>query len=786
MLSTNEQGAVTTTHGTTTFQDDGAVNKTVTRATELYKGIKPFDVQAISDFMAKPQIFANFTWTTAQAFETQLFAGSISSLMESKATWTNKLEGYKLVRGTAVVKVVINANPFQQGKLICSFQPCYRHLPTWVQSSKNQLMSQITTAPNVELDASETSFEMRIPYVTPNNWYDRVSTLFDWGTFFLHVLSPLEVGSAGETEVDVNIFMSFEDFELAAPYSAESSLSKLSTVPKVSRAIRVEKNAASKGSISGPSEVVADEISHLGSLLSFIPGSEYVSGVASGVLRSVSNIAAVFGFSKPMVVNPAQEVINFPFKYLNNSSGSNPAPVFAYSHDHKSLTDPSIYGHNLDEMSFSYLKTIPGLFRIIPWTTSDVHNTELFSFDVSPATLMSSKVNTKGFSNIRMRAGSPMFMIHRQFGMYRGGIKLTIKFAKTAFHSGRLVVTFVPIPGTSPSIDAGVLSLREVIDLKESDSVTLRLPYLYGENFLNLLGDTHDGIDSIGTLSIRVLGELRAPETCSTSVNMLLYAQPDDDFEYAGFGYADQVGFSPESALYNSSHLQEKGIGNSKSSDEGMQPNSISFSDPVLSVKHLLNISRNFFAKNVNIGSNNKCRLNPSSLSLAKNDLLAGGIPLMPDQAIFGDPINFLSTGYAFCRGGYRITCFSTTFSTQTWIVPQGPSEASASIPSNNGPNINQSLLLKSTPIIPSAADRGITDVVTPGWQRGNFRLNKYYFDALPSPVNRGAEDYPYSIEIRTLQGSNLPLTGWTRSVADDFTLGYFVGFTPYVVPDGQ
>jgi len=500
----------------------------------------------------------------------------------------------------------------------------------------------------------------------------------------------------------------------------------------------------------------------------------------------VGNIASVFGFAKPMIVNPAQEIINFPYKYFNNSSGSNPAPIFSYSHDHKALTDPSIYGHNLDEMSFAYLKTIPGLFRIVPWTTTDVHNTLLYQSEISPASLMASKLNSKGLSNVRIRAGSPLFMIHRQFGMYRGGVKLTIKFAKTAFHSGRLVVTFVPIPGTAPTIDGGVLSLREVIDLKESDSVTLNLPYLFGENFLSMLGDTHDGIDSLGTLSIRVLGELRAPETCAPTVDILLYAQPDDDFEYAGFGYSDQMGFSPESALYNSSHLLEKGIGASKPGSEGMEPNSISVSDPVLSVKHLLNISRNFYTKGVGVSGNNKVRINPSAISLAANNLLAGGIPIIPTFGIFGDPLTFLSTGYAFCRGGYRITCFNPTDNTQTWIVPQAGTEAAISIPPNDGPNVDQPLLLRSTPITPSSTQRGIVDVVTPGWQRGNFRLNKYYFDGAGSPVDRGAEDYPYSIEIRTMLGGSLPPTGWCRSVADDFTLGYFVGFTPYVIPNGQ
>jgi hypothetical protein len=69
--------------------------------------------------------------------------------------------------------------------------------------------------------------------------------------------------------------------------------------------------------------------------------------------------------------------------------------------------------------------------------------------------------------------------------MWRGSFVLTIKAAKTSFHSGRLMITYAPCDGTSFGVpgsakldlDKTNYCYREVIDLRDGSEWSFILPY---------------------------------------------------------------------------------------------------------------------------------------------------------------------------------------------------------------------------------------------------------------------------------------------------------------------
>lgn len=785
-VSTGEQNAVTLTTGTTTFQDDGHVLTQSVRLPTAYDGLAAHDSSAIADFLAKPKLVHSGTWSNAQAFETLLYTGSVSNLLASEPFWINKMQGYKLVRGTAVFKLVLNANPFQQGKMIMSFQPCYRHLSTTQQASINTMMAQITTAPNVEIDATESSVELRVPYVTPLSWYDRLSQDYDWGTVFLHVLSPLATGATGSNSADYALYLSFENFETTAPFSAQSG--KPVTVRSV---VRKEKERSAKGVVSGSLDLLSRATGSMSDMFSNIPGISYV-GKFSAAAAKAGEIAQIFGFSKPNASPPITDVVSFPFRYLANYTGQNSAPTLAYSHDQQIVNHDGIFGHDLDEMSFAYLKTIPALASVFNWSTSNVEGTGLMSTNISPATCMSSKTNTITGSTLVYRAGSPLFMLHRLFGAYRGGVIVTIKFAKTKMHSGRIQVVFECFPGSFPSIANSMLTLREIVDIRETDSVTLHLPYMFGENYLNLITDgteaTHDNIDAIGALSIRVLSELKAPDSVSSTIQGLVYYQPDCDFEYAGVGtgnlapFYPQGGYEPQSGVYDQGHLLTKGIGDSNCTDQGLTPNAMSFGDPLVSVKQLLNCARPVTFNWSGFNQNN-VYMWPFGSTLYTNSGVPANPVLEPTQAFGGGFYSMIKSGYAFEKGGVRITNTNNlSNSTRAYLVPLSASFLSNMIGTPPTESAVTAEYYNVFPYTPSTSQRATLDVNVPGWQRANFRLNKFATPSdLSAPSVNNSCDAPYALSV--YQDSALPTRGWVRSFCDDYRLGYFKGFAPYCLP---
>jgi hypothetical protein len=764
---------------TTTFQDDGNVVKADTRIFGDYKGVESFDNNEIKDFMAKPYRVVSGNIIPGEPANFTKCSFSIADTIEANDIWKKKIYGYKLIRGTAVVKVVLNATPFQAGRVIGTFLPCYKHMTTSEQNARNTMLGQVTTQPNIELDVIDSSFEMRIPYITPSHWYDRTSGLYDWGTFFLKILSPLNVGSSGDNSINYAVFLHFEDFELAAPtYTPESGIVK----PTIRSRRREQKQAVAPGPISGTLSVVADKAQQLGSIFSFIPGSEAIFNTGAAVASKLADIASIFGYSKPMTNDSTLNMQIFPLKYLNNSSGVNPAAVLAYSHDQQIAPVPGIFGTRDDEMSFAYLKTIAGYVTSFTWSKTDVPETQLYDLNVFPPSLLEQKLSTKSTSLIYYRCGSPLFMMARLFDGYRGGVKITLKFVKTKFHTGRLAIQFQPKVTNVPNIDQAAYIVREIVDLKESDTITLRLPYLFGVDYLHTSYGTQgpDSFDYLGNLRVYVLNELRAPETCSTDIKVLVYAQPDDDFEYVGFSNNKVMPFTPESALGAQTKLVTKPMGDSQVTAEGLDPNLTCYGDPILSIKQLLVCSRRFAANNNSVTT--QAYFYPASCALSYNTTGAASVPQTTVANVFGDYIQMLSHGYAFCRGGYRYTCMLDAGSARAYLSPALPyndweaepsgegSVGSSYQPGATGPS-NQNMIFSDT-------TRSVLDVVVPGYSRCRFRMNRYT-KVGNTWSNSRSENLPDKYNLALRLYASFIGSSHSRAGADDFTLGYFIGFMP-------
>jgi len=74
--------------------------------------------------------------------------------------------------------------------------------------------------------------------------------------------------------------------------------------------------------------------------------------------------------------------------------------------------------------------------------------------------------------------------------------------------------------------------LREIIDIRFCDEVELTLPYLIEQHYLECDTVSPGAQTYSGVLDIRVLNELRAPETCAQSIDIVMFWTAGDDFEF--------------------------------------------------------------------------------------------------------------------------------------------------------------------------------------------------------------------------------------------------------------
>lgn len=781
--------------GTTQFNTDAIVQSSQAAKRVPGNSLLPIQNQTIPDFLKKPQVLTTFSWDTSQVQNVTLSTNGIGPSLGAFAPWADKFRGFENVRGTVCFRLTVNTNPFQQGKLIMSFLP--------VQSTSNPTLVLNTVArspiwaltqlPNVELDCRDGVAVIHIPYVAPYDFYNLKTDLFDWGTVKINVLSPLRTGSGGSTSVNCTLFQWFEDFELATPLYPQSSTRKAAKtrVKKAAGPVEIEKHGMAVGPVStalGLTSKVADLVGDT------IPSLSSMATTVSWVSRALSGLASYFGWSKPDLDVAPQVIVHRNAPNMSNTDGVSAAPNLSLIHDNSIGSTDTMFGTDIDEMSFAFLKKHKGLYFADDWATTDVSGTVLYTSSVIPTNYFGSWQLTRGAKTLVMNTYVPFAFLARFFGYYRGSIKLHFKFVKTEFHTGRLLLTFTPSMSVTgaPTIANSTLALREIIDMRGCNEFEVTIPYLLPRKYSRVT-------ESMGKVEVRVLNELECPETCSSTVDFLVYASAAEDFELQGPGGATSATpnpvFSPQMgdlvAPDHTSKVVEDIVGGQPRPINNLECASECFGESFSSIKQLINrytpLRTNVKVVSASTGdSAGLITMHPYAFKVGTND--SSGTLIAP--SLFDDALSIFSTGYAFFRGSVKISVYNkdvpnnvvltylklnrdytSTYLNLTDSLPTGFFSAS-SMTSTSGTNYGVSAYQLHN------SHTGVVEVKVPYYATTHMTpvdAGSYTTSGPSYSTNPSIPDVSLSIQVPS---STSPYQLF-RSASDEFQFGYFIGFAP-------
>lgn len=764
----------------TTFHENSSVVKNDVRDVMPYTETltQLVDNNDVTDFLGRPQIVANGFFQTSDVQNAVLSSGSIATLLEAQQIWYRKIAGYRMIRGNAHLRIAINGNPFQQGRLLLHFLPCerdYSSYNTVYRNVHNVNLCQKTQQPCIEIDVQETSAELKIPYVAPTMFYDRVNGQFDWGTYYLSVLSPLKTGSGGQNALEYTIFLYFTEVQLSGPiFGPESKMANARLASEKKKIVRT-------GEISS----LLDKVSDASGIFHDVP-------VIGGVMQSLSTYAgkfaeafSIFGWSKPNSDQTATIATINPTRNFVNCDGENMGDVFALNHSGALPIVSGFAGTDIDEMSFAYLKKIKAFVDNFDWATSQVQDTSLFVQDVGPKNIGLFGSDTSGSSTVFYASAPPFVWLARFFKYYRGGIKYTFKLVKTPFHSGRLSVTF-STQNSNVSNSGSTYVLREIVDIRTTNEFSIVIPYIRATNYIETdFGDiVLDEYSTLGRMQIKVLNELRAPETASTSIKILVYVSAADDFELAYPQNTRSISFAAESGLAGDMKMQDTAIGSSKHEVSNIHNNNMSIADVFTSIKQLTNSYRRIFFPSYDRNTFPFIKLWPFTLT----QLFTANPTVYP---CMGDYLSELASGFVLSRGSVRLTYPSNTTSSiiRSHLVSENRSLTSnaAFLPynisiSSIGSTFSQLYSSFSFAKMEfSKNGQWGTEVTIPHYGQTPSRLN-YYGDQVPDAVD--INDCRVAFEFAPVSGAlpvdYNPLLDIYRSGGDDYCLGYFIGFAPF------
>lgn len=602
VFTSNGSGAIGTlfANNSTTHSSEDAqtthtsIDNPVTIHDDLYSNVRTGVDQEIRTFLAKPVLLAAGTLATTDSFISGPVTGDYfpAKPLANNSVWTDKMKGNYLLKGTAVFTFQVNANRFQQGRyilcVILNGGSVYGSQSGGnVSTIKHTLtLTQVTQLPHIEIDLStDTAGELRVPLSTATGWTSFVASPVynDVGVWQIQTYSPL-VAPSGSTAAEYSVWLHFEDVEVAwplVPQSRSGIKGKINRKPKTN---------ISEAEASGPISSAFNKISTASNILAGVPILSSIAGPVSWASDIVSQVASVFGWSKPHIDSPYQLVARYVFPKYNNCDSHDTSMKLAVSDRACVEALPGFASSDVDELSIQYVASISAYFTQLSWTTSNATGVNLLSQKISPRNFTYDATSL----TISYTAPTPLAFAANFFEMWRGSIVFTIKLVKTEFHSGRLVAAFFPydyvVTGNDladPTLANTAYLHREIIDIRNGNEFTFTIPYTSITSYKPTVGTTGC---NIGKFLLYVLNPLVAPATVSSTVTVLIEVAGGPDIEFAyprSQREIPAIGIQPMSGGNKTKEIVSSIIGNS-TIKESLAPAKYCIGERVLSFRQLV------------------------------------------------------------------------------------------------------------------------------------------------------------------------------------------------------
>lgn len=494
---------------------------------------KPHD---ILDFLQRPVRVWNGQLLASMTANTQICTLNFPDILLENKMYNEKVQGFVGLRSDVEIRVQINAQKFQQGRLRLQYIPYAKYLTKKAQLLTSSLTT-VTSGPGVDIDVCggstpETRIAQalfHIPYVSPHLYFNLIRGDGTMGRMNLIVYSPLVSGSAEASSCEVTVWARFVNPKLAFPTGALPYYRVAVTRNHVAQVAGEAKQVNQTGVVSNTLGVVAETLrsaSRLPLIGKYLAIPEWISQKGSDIMK-------LFGFSKPTVtIDTKLRTTNC----FSNYNGKDSSHKLALSADNEIDTPSGIAGTGIDEMAISTIASTPAFWSAFNWTTSQTAEDEILWVDpVSP--MKFSPIPSSNTYSIL-----PVAYLANVFGLWRGSLTYTFKFVKTGFHSGRVRIFFTPYEG----IDALVVgsaplntiekNYQIILDIEESDVVSFDVPYVSTKPWMSV-SDSSSSQSPVaiptGYVVVTVLNELRAVSTVSSSIQVLVEISGGKDMTFA-------------------------------------------------------------------------------------------------------------------------------------------------------------------------------------------------------------------------------------------------------------
>nr|WIF15501.1 polyprotein [Tribolium castaneum iflavirus] len=400
-------------------------------------------------------------------------------------------------RGDLEIKIHINANKFQIGSLQCSwyYSPNLdakidKRLNLWTQSQAHHVIINASTSNEVTMVVP---YKYHLPYLHTKPRGDMPSPPLNLGTLYIRVLNPLTTSVNGPTRANVSVFVRSFNNEFTGMLSGD--IDKIEDMP--------------------------------------YPEMDRILDVTAGVLNMLHP-----DNNRDNPPNPRPPQMLVPTASHSWSVGTGMAePIHPLRLDGRGQTPhpPGIEVNN--EMEIRTISRVFGLLETITWTNNHLQQQVIWSADASPFPRKNCHyTQPESDTSLGTYAIPPVGVLSSMFYGWRGTIEFRFDVVASQFHTGRLIIAYIPgVTSTTPISFAQLrASTNMVFSLQETDQFTFKVPFICNKPYWprEFAGD-YDRQNSAAPsrIYIAVLNQLIPMESVSNQVYINVYMRAGDDFE---------------------------------------------------------------------------------------------------------------------------------------------------------------------------------------------------------------------------------------------------------------
>lgn len=473
---------------------------------------------SIKDIVGRPYYMGTSTWLLTSAPGTQLQKFVLPSDLLAVPTVKEKLQGFAFFRGGIKLTIEVNAQPFQQGRLIAVFHPGI----TDTNGVAN--LTHLTGYPHQEIDIQTAqTMTIDVPFVAPVSHVNLVKPWGNVGSVSLYVYGKL---AGGTTDVEIAYWLQFTDPDPQVPTAV------------LAQGLGKERKVASKGPITE----VASSVATIARVASAIPGIAVAAGVINTVSTAIASVASVYGWSKPINENTVAVMQQNPARYFNNFNGMDNSKTLALDHNNAIEQYEGLYGSRVDEMAIQYIVQTPNFFKRVNWDVSQEAGSFITTIPVHPNYYAPIVTDGSLTPSANYRNPTHISYVCSSFSKWRGDITFRFKLVKTKFHSGRLRISFVPqldsVYDSLPVLDLN-RAYSTIIDIRNRSEFDFEVPFVYPQpwadcsdpqNSLNPTANPHFGLT--GFVVVDIINKLVSPsDIVSSSIDLIVEVCAGKDFE---------------------------------------------------------------------------------------------------------------------------------------------------------------------------------------------------------------------------------------------------------------